>query len=328
MPGSQRSTEIEIRRVRDMDERPDYRKVRRELESERLKRVGPGAYALTSSWGTLSPRQKHHARVVEAAARMRGSALISHFAAASVHGIEILGRWPSRVDVRVDSGGRGGRSSGLIRRHGIGIDEADAEEWGTHMMTTPAQTALDIAAIVDHTQGVVVLDQVLWTRRPGGPLTTLEELRALADRRVSRRGIARIRRALEAASPLADSVRESQSRVLIKQLGFPEPILQREFLLPSGSRARTDFYFPEQDLVGEFDGTGKYLDRELLRGRTPEEALLAEKDRADALARVVRRISRWRTPNLRRPRELYDILVADGLPTRNGPPSRSLYLPR
>lgn len=328
MSDSQPNPSIEIRRVRELGDRPDYRKLRRGLEAGRIHRVGPGAYALMPAWQAMTPREKHRAKVVEAASRMRHPALISHFAAASVHGIEILGRWPERVDVRVDSGGRGGRSSGLIRRHGMGIDQADAVEWQNHWITTPAQTALDLAAIVDHVQAVVVLDQALWARRPGGALATLEQLHLLAENRSSQRGSARIRRALDVATSLADSVRESQSRVLIRRLGFPEPILQQEFLLPDGVRARTDFYFPEHHHVGEFDGVGKYLDPALLQGRTPEAALIAEKDRADALARLVHRVSRWRTPNLRRPRELYDILVADGQPSRLGPPSGGLRLVR
>lgn len=327
MTSADASADIEIRRVRAMSDRPDHRRIHRSLESGQLQRVGPGAYALTQDWKRLTPRERHRAKVIEAAARMRHRALISHFAAASVHGIEILGRWPERIDVRIDPG-RGGRSSGLIRRHGLGIEDADAEEWEGHLITSPAQTALDIAAIVDHTQAVVVLDQVLWARRPGGALSSIDELRMLAARRISPKGSARIRRALEEATCLADSVRESQSRVLLKELGFPEPVLQREFLLPDGIRSRADFWFPDHEHVGEFDGVGKYLDPELLRGRTPQEALVAEKDRADALARMVRRVSRWRTPNLRHPRELYDILVADGLPTRSAPPPRGLYLPR
>ncbi|MFC5432111.1 hypothetical protein ACFPJ2_00275 [Microbacterium suwonense] len=326
MAPEQHDTEIEIRRVRDQQYPPDYRKLRREIGAESIHRVGPGAYALTAAWRGLSSRERHRMRVVEATLRMRRPALVSHFAAASVHRIEILGRWPSRIDVRVD-GGSGGRSSGLIRRHGIGVD-ADAEQWGVHRITTPAQTAIDIAAIADHTQAVVVLDQVLWARRPGGPLATIEELRMLAARRSSSRGRAKIRHALDEATALSDSVRESQSRVLLKRLGFPEPVLQREFTLLDGSTAQTDFYFPEYDHVGEFDGVGKYLDPALLRGRTPADALIEEKDRGDALARIVSRVSRWRTPHLRRPRELYDILVADGLPSRLPPPPRSLQLPR
>lgn len=327
MPGESRTGEVDIRRVRDQGDRTDYRKLRRSIASGAIHRVGPGSYVLDKAWKALRPVERHRLKVIEATLRMRQPAVVSHFAAASFHDIEILGAWPSRIDVRADSGS-GGRSSGLIRRHGIGVDDAEVQVWGEHHITTPGQTAVDLAAIVDHTQGVVVFDQVLWERRPGGPLATMEELRMLSERRTSPKGRAKIRRALDEAASLSDSVRESQSRVLLKQLGFPAPILQHRFVLLDGSSARTDFYFPEEDLAGEFDGVGKYLDPELLDGRTAQEALIAEKDRADALARVVRRVSRWRTPNLRRPRQLYDILVSGGLASRLPPPPHSLHLPR
>ena len=309
---------LDIRRSREVESRPDYRKLRRAIESGEVHRIAPGTFALDSQWAGLSPREQHLVRVKEAIARMRSPALLSHFAAASVQGIEILGKWPKQIDVRIPRGS-GGRSTGLMRRHAQGVD-VDAEDWHGHRITSPAQTALDLVAVLGYTAGVVVLDQVLWERRPGGPLASVDALWDLLDRRDSQRGAARIRSALGSATSLSDSVRESQSRVLIARLGFPEPILQRRFLLPQHGAVRSDFYFPDQDHIGEFDGVGKYLDAELLQGRTPEQALIAEKDRADALARVVHRISRWRTPALREPRLLYDILVADGLPTTKPPP--------
>ncbi|WP_309065123.1 hypothetical protein [Microbacterium sp.] len=322
-----RPFDITVNRVRDRGgEPPDYRKVRRALAEGTIHRIAPGAFVLARSWEQLSPMERHRVRVFEAADRLRAPALISHFAAAAVHGIDILGPWPERVDVRVPRRA-GGRSSGLIRRHCLGVDEADAVDWRGHRITTPAQTAVDIAALSDHLHAVVVFDQVLWARRPGGPLATLDELFALVERQVSAKGFARIRRALASASALADSVRESQSRVLIRRLDFPEPELQRTFLLPDRRSARSDFYFPDQDHIGEFDGLGKYLDPQLLQGRTPEQALIEEKDRADALRRMVRGFSRWRTPALRRPRELYDILTADGLRSPVPPPPAGLILP-
>ncbi|WP_286302579.1 hypothetical protein [Microbacterium suwonense] len=109
MAPEQHDTEIEIRRVRDQQYPPDYRKLRREIGAESIHRVGPGAYALTAAWRGLSSRERHRMRVVEATLRMRRPALVSHFAAASVHRIEILGRWPSRIDVRVDGEAAAGR---------------------------------------------------------------------------------------------------------------------------------------------------------------------------------------------------------------------------
>lgn len=304
-----------VRRVRDgSPDRPDYRKVRRALAAETIHRVVPGSFVLKHEWDALTPIERHRLRVVETVDRMRAPAVLSHFAAAAVHDMDILGPWPERVDVRVPPAG-GGRSSGLVRRHAVGVDDLELHEWRGHYVTSPTQTAIDIAAISDHLHAVVVLDQLLWERRPGGPLASLDELVALTQTNAPVKGGARVRHAVAAATGASDSVRESQSRILIRRLGFPQPVLQREFILPDRSLVRTDFYFPDQDHVGEFDGLGKYLDPALLAGRTPEEALIAEKDRADALSRIVRRVSRWRTPALRDPRKLYDILIADGLPS-------------
>ncbi|MCC2033798.1 hypothetical protein [Microbacterium allomyrinae] len=101
-------------------------------------------------------------------------------------------------------------------------------------------------------------------------------------------------------------------------------MLQRRFRLPSGRKADVDYYFEEFDHIAEFDGTGKYLDPALLKGRTPEEALIAEKDRGDELQRAVRAFSRWRTPAHKDPRLLYDILRRAGLPSRSARPPAGL----
>src|SRR5690606_4876981 len=165
------------------------------------------------------------------------------------------------------------------------------------------------------TAGVVALDQALWRRRDGGPLTTKDDIRRVLDAQ-GRRGLSRVPAMLDFSTSLSDSVRETEGRVLISRLGFPVPVLQKEFRLASGDAAFTDYYFEDFDHAAEFDGTGKYFDPDLLRGRTPEQALLEEKDRADELRRMVSGFSRWRTPAHREPQLLYDILTADGLPSR------------
>jgi hypothetical protein len=232
--------------------------------------------------------------------------------------MDVLGEWPHRVDV---SGNGVGGSSGTIRRHEVGQRTPASVPWHHHLLTTPAQTAIDLAADLPFTQGVVVADQALWSRRPAGGLATVAELRDAADRYRGRSHV-RIRRVSEFARQGADSVRESQSRVLIARLGFPEPELQHQFLLPSGRVAYADFWWPEFSHVGEFDGLGKYLDPHLRHGRTAEHVLIQEKDRADELRRQVRVISRWRTPALAAPRLLYDILTGDGLPSKRPRPGR------
>ncbi|MFD5215816.1 hypothetical protein [Microbacterium sp. NPDC058345] len=319
--------DLPLIRRRDRPGEPfDYRRVRRALASGKVTRVAPGTFLDRDRWLSTSPVEKHRLRVIEAAERMRKPAVFALFAAAAWWNMEILGPWPTLIDVRVPRD-YPGRSTGLIRRHAWGTDGIELVEWGRHAVTSPAQTAIDLASVLDRLHGVVVLDQALWRRREGGPLTTWDELEAIHVARETPRGAARVRNAVADASELSDSVRESQSRVLLKRLGFPEPLLQHPIPLTDGAFAFPDFYFPDRDHSGEFDGLGKYLDPALLEGRTPEEALIAEKDREDALRRVVSRVSRWRTPALRRPRELYDILVADGLPSSKYPPPSGLVLP-
>lgn len=259
----------------------DYRRMRRALASEAVTRVAPGAYASTVQWQKLKPIQQHRVRVKEAMARSRRPLLLSHLAAAARWGIDIIGSWPERIDTRVERTS-GGRASGLMRRHAWGVDGVDIVEWQGHFVTSPAQTAVDLASVLSPTSAVIVMDQVLWARRDGGALATRDDIERGMRESAPARGIRRIERAFAFATSLSDSVRESQSRVVIHELGFPKPILQHPI------------------------------------------RLLAEKDRADALARVVSGLSRWRTPALRDPRLIYDILTRAGLPTRRPRPRKGL----
>ncbi|WP_344738173.1 hypothetical protein [Microbacterium awajiense] len=177
------------------------------------------------------------------------------------------------------------------------------------------------AAALRLPEAVAVADQALWHRREGGPLVTCAELRDAAHSRVGR-GAARAVRAAEFATPLADSVRESQSRVLVWTMGFPTPELQAHFVLSDGRDAFTDFFWREFRHIGEFDGAGKYRDPRLLRGRSAQQVLLDEKDREDDLRRQVAAFSRWRVRQLTAPRELYDILREAGLPSSRPRPGR------
>ncbi|TFB99968.1 hypothetical protein [Cryobacterium mannosilyticum] len=75
------------------------------------------------------------------------------------------------------------------------------------------------------------------------------------------------------------------SRAAIFELGFPDPLLQTCHLNPRGGFYFTDFEWPAYRLIGEFDGKGKYVKDEYLRGLTPGEAVHREKVREDDLSR-------------------------------------------
>ncbi len=301
--------EIDVFRRRENNGEPlDDRRLRRRIEAQELIRIGPGSVVSTEAWGALSAMDRHYVRVCEAAARVQPGTVFAFHAAAAVWGIDKLGWWPRRIDVTVPPE-RSGRSGGLICRHSADLDTIAVVPWGAHFLTTPAQTVVDIAAAEPVLDGVVAADQALWSRRVGGPLTTVDEIAAAAAHH--RRGAVRLRRVIRFARPGADSVRESESRVVIDALGFPEPLLQQRFDLPGGT-AYSDFYFPSHDHVGEFDGAEKYRDagcctdarrprrssREATRGRAPpgRDGVLPV-----GRARALRTPSPLRHPHRRRP---------------------------
>lgn len=284
----------------------------RALRRGELIRVAPGTYAAAHDWDGLEPMERHRTRVLAAVERTT-DVVFSHHAAAALWGIRLLGEWPTTVDVTVDRA-TGGRSSGQIRRHCVGLDRVAVTMLDGILVTTPAQTVIDLARALPFAQGVAAIDSALHRKRRPVPLADREELLDLVAATQGRR-LARLRAAADFSTDLSDSVEESHSRVQLHLLGFPRPELQVVFALPDGSRAEPDFYGPDYDHVGECDGRDKYRNPQYLKGRSPEEVVIHEKNRENELRRVVSRLSRWEPADLYPPRKLYDRLTRDGLPS-------------
>ena len=292
--------------------------IARALRRGELVHVGPGAYARSEAWTALEPIGQHRMRVLAAARRMHSDAVFSHHAAAALWGIRVLGRWPVPVDITIDRAS-GGRSTGQIRRHAGGLRGVEVVQLDGLLVTTPAQTAVDLARSLPFAQGVAVIDSALHRRRDPGSRADRDHVLELAGAARGRH-VARLRAAAGFSTDLSDSVEESHSRVLIHVLGFPAPELQVCFALPRGGRASTDFYWRDQDHAGECDGRSKYRDPNILRGRRPEDVVIEEKNRENELRRVVGRLSRWEPSELYTPSRFYDRLVRDGLPTNRPRP--------
>ncbi|GAA3767837.1 hypothetical protein GCM10022240_20320 [Microbacterium kribbense] len=169
------------------------RGLRRAVQTGEWTRVASGAYAKTHQWRQLKPIARHAVRVDEVLRRLRHPVLLSHQAAAAVHGIDVLGAWPRRVDITI-AYATGGRSGGAIRRHATGLDDVERIAYGEHEITTPAQTVLDLARSLPFTPAVSAVDQAIWRNRPGGALTALDEIRTLLGTGGGRRGEPGVRR--------------------------------------------------------------------------------------------------------------------------------------
>lgn len=293
----------------------DDRRVRHAVDTGTWVRVVPGVFVRGDDWSRLTPIERHRIRVTEGIARIEAPTVLSHRGAGAVWGIDTLGVWPQRVEITIERA-TGGRTSGLIRRYALGLDALERVSFGAHEITTPAQTALDLARTLPFAEAVAAVDQALWARRPGGPLTSRDEIARLLTSSTRRRGDVRAERILAFSSTGAANVRESQMRVLVVALGFPEPRVQEMRVLASGRTVYGDLYFPDHDHWVEIDGRGKYLSPEFGAERSPAAIVIDEKNRENEIRREVRGFSRLEATDADDPRQVYDILTSDGLPSR------------
>ncbi|MFT4220670.1 MAG: hypothetical protein QM611_09150 [Microbacterium sp.] len=309
------TTPIEVVRRRGQLDRVDDRRLRRMLETREWVRIVPGVFARAVDWRALKPIERHRAKVLETLHRMTAPAVVSHRSVAAAWGIDTLGAWPRHVEITTERAS-GGRTSGLVRRYGLGLSDVERMPFAGRHVTVPAQTALDLARSLPFAEAVAAVDQAIWQGRDGGPLTTLGEVEDLLELAEPRRGDVRARRVLEFASPLAANVRESQMRVLVVALGFSTPRPQERRVLPSGRVAYGDLYFPEDDHWLEVDGRGKYLSPEFGLERDPAMIVIDEKNRENEIRREVRGFSRLEATDADNPRLVYDVLTRDGLRSR------------
>jgi hypothetical protein len=166
-------------------------------------------------------------------------------------------------------------------------------------VTSLARTTLDVAAAGSLRTAIVVIDAALsglkrtrdeWIRAPIATERLLEEF----ERRPAGRGSQQLRWALQFGDGQSGSPGESVSRLTMFQIGCPAPELQQDFHDRNGSFvATTDFWWPDYNLAGEFDGRGKYLRDEYSNGRTPAEIVIDEKIREDKLRALGPGMSRW-----------------------------------
>ena len=291
-------------------ERQLYRRVQR----GDLVRLRSGVFLPTAVWNSLDSDAKYRARVAAAAA-IDPLMQVSHESAAALWRLPIIGAWPSTVHETVDAAA-GGRSTPTLRRHSTGLDPDGLRIDGIYA-TSLARTAIDIAAGQDFARAVVMVDAVL-NGRHVAQTPDLDE-RTLQSEFASRPSAApaRVRRVLQFADHRAQSAGESFSRVQLLALGAPKPELQVEFADRRGRIGPVDFYWPELDIVGEFDGKSKYGKRRLYQKElTLEELLLREKGREDRIRRLVSGFIRWDWQTVRNPREFALLLLDHGVPLR------------
>ncbi|WP_455137779.1 hypothetical protein [Thermophilibacter sp.] len=197
--------------------------------------------------------------------------------AAAAYGLDVSFALLKRVHVAVPPSGCGSDGS-IVLRHGVLRSDGGGIEVAAGLrVTPPLQTVLDTARWADFPRALGVMDSALRTG-----LVQREELEAfLAEASNRPRGMDVARCALSWADPRSENGGESIARGRMLSLGFARPELQVEVprVIEHGAPYRADFCWVRADgsvILGELDGTGKYVEEGLMGGRSLEEVLSDE----------------------------------------------------
>lgn len=288
----------------------------RAVKSGHFVRLAEGVFIPSQVWTSFDSDEKYRSLVHAVARSSRPDAVFSHLSAAALRHLPLVGQWPAKPEVLVGAGASGASRQAYTARHYPIPDSLDSIDG---VRVTPlARTLIDVGRTRPLAMSVAMMDRALSPSDPQSMGAQSERLvLADLDRELSQvtsaRGTKRCGIAINLADGDSGSAGESLSRVSIFAAGLPAPILQHSFYDSFGLIGRVDFWWPEFNLIGEFDGLGKYTRGELLNGRTPAQAVIDEKIREDRLRAVGPRMTRWGWGVALHPQRLAAHLRAAGL---------------
>jgi len=272
-------------------------------------RVAPGAYVPTETWRSLGPAERHATRVHAVVPRLAPDVVVSHESALALRGFPLLGPWPERVHVVAPRRERD-KVDARVHQHAVSLETDEIEIVDGLRVAASRRAAVDAVRRRDLRGATVVLDHGLRT----GAFTRPELEACVA----ARRGVQGSRRAAASvafADGRAESPGESLSRAVIHSGGLTRPVLQQRIPEVGALAGLVDFWWPEFGVVGEFDGDVKYRDASVRRGRSPEQVVIDEKRREDALRATpgVRTVVRWTWADALRGEPLLQALARAGV---------------
>ena len=259
------------------------------VREARLLRLRRGAYAWAGD--EQSPEATHALLVAATWSQLRVPGTISHVSAAVPHGLPLWAEQLGRVHLTRPRTG-GGKSRSVLRIHSSTLRADEVVEVAGLSVTSRGRTVADLGRSLPLEQAVAAADAAV---RSGLDPADLD---AVLGHCAGWPGVARALLVARWADSRSESAGESVSRVRMHQAGLPAPEPQ---LVVHDDRgrfvARCDFGWPEQRVVGEFDGRSKY-GRLLRPGQDLAEVLHREKLREDSLRDLGWRVVRWTWPDL------------------------------
>lgn len=251
-------------------------------------RVRRAVYVSADQW---VPDDRTAVTIIKArAAQVRAHAplVFSHTTAAYLLGLPVVGARDESLHVTNLAGSTRRTRHGIVWHSTSQPGSIEVQQQGDLTVTTPLQTALDLARSASAVTSFIVADAV--ARASGNPSTVLEWWAQRLDELGAVRGSRRAAMVLGLVTGLAESPLESLSLLRIHELGFAAPQQQVELLTRRGL-FRLDFGWESGAIGGEADGRGKYGGKE--SPAQMEQRLWEEKLRHDAVREHLSSYPRW-----------------------------------
>lgn len=179
------------------------------------------------------------------------------------------------------------------------------------VVTNPSRTLLDCGRTIDFVHSLPIFDDAA--------SNGIEEKQILQECARTTLDCSRIFKLLRYTDAKSENGGESFARAVMIENGFSVPQLQVPFTDPlTGKQSRVDFLWRTADgriIVGELDGTAKYVDPQMTDRRSIQETVQAEREREQALFRAgVTEIVRFTFDDAVRQKPLITKLWRAGVP--------------
>ncbi|MGE4654644.1 MULTISPECIES: type IV toxin-antitoxin system AbiEi family antitoxin domain-containing protein [Bifidobacterium] len=149
-------------------------------------------------------------------------------------------------------------------------------------VTNPSRTLLDCGRTIDFVHSLPIFDDAA--------SNGIEEKQILQECARTTLDCSRIFKLLRYTDARSENGGESFARAVMIENGFSVPQLQVPFTDPlTGKQFRVDFLWRTADgriIVGELDGTAKYVDPQMTDRKSIQETVQAEREREQALFRA------------------------------------------
>ena len=264
--------------------------------SEEVLRIGPRAFVTATAWQQAStPEQRHRLRATAVLRSFDGRVVASHHSALAVHDLPFWHVDEQTIHV-ARRRGTTSRRRGQLRIHEAFPRDSLVSVNGVETVC-PALAVVGTALVDGFEPGLAAADAALHRQT-----TTLDELEHWVCRLPRRPGLTVARQVLASVDPLAESVGETRTRLLLLAMAdLPEVTAQFPFTDSRGRVwARADFLVGD-GLVVEFDGVKKYRAGDGANSHAAQRIVEAEKRREDRIRALGYAVVRLTWDDLTRP---------------------------